>query len=246
MTLPAAAPPLVIKLGGSLTRREAPRDLLARIAAGHGQVVVPGGGALADQVRAVQPHWELGDAAAHRMALLAMEQMAHAMLDIAPALLPARTPAEIFSAAKAGTALWFPAAMTLGAPDIPESWDVTSDSLAAWLARRLGARRLVLVKAAGVALPAPDVPKPDGSAPDRSAPAWPTSGADRPQALARLADAGIVDAAFAGMAQGFEGDIVIVRADDDQAISAALRFAPPSSGSGRRGKAQAEGDQRAS
>lgn len=231
MILPAAAPPLVIKLGGSLTRQEAPRDLLTRIAAGRGRVVVPGGGALADQVRAVQPQWELRDAAAHRMALLAMEQMAHAMLDIAPALLPARTPAEIVSAARAGTALWFPAAMTLGAPDIPESWDVTSDSLAAWLACRLGARRLVLVKAPGLALPAPDLPAPLD---------------ERPRRLAALAAAGIVDAAFAGMAQGFEGDIVIVRADDDQAISAALRFAPPSSGSGRRGEAQAEGDQRAS
>lgn len=226
MTFPAA-PPLVIKLGGSLTRQSAPRALLARIAAGRGQVVVPGGGALADAVRAAQPRWALGEGAAHRMALLAMEQMAHAMQDIAPALLPARTRDEILSAAQAGTALWFPATMTLGAPDIAESWDVTSDSLAAWLARRLGARRLVLVKAPGLALPQP--------------------AGDRARTLAGLAAAGIVDAAFATMAQGFEGDIVIVPADDDQAITAALRFAPLSSGSGRRGadQDQAEGDQRA-
>ena len=36
--------------------------------------------------------------------------------------------------------------MTLGAADVPASWDVTSDSLAAWLAGQLGARRLVLMK----------------------------------------------------------------------------------------------------
>jgi dihydroneopterin aldolase len=41
--------------------------------------------------------------------------------------------------------------MVLDAPDIPVSWDVTSDSLAAWLADKLGARRLVLMKQ--VALP---------------------------------------------------------------------------------------------
>ena len=42
--------------------------------------------------------------------------------------------------------------MTTGAPDIPESWDVTSDSLAVWLARKLGVPRVLLVKSA--ALPA--------------------------------------------------------------------------------------------
>jgi dihydroneopterin aldolase len=40
--------------------------------------------------------------------------------------------------------------MTASAPDIAASWDVTSDSLAAWLACRLGARRLVLVKRIGL------------------------------------------------------------------------------------------------
>lgn len=226
----SVAPSIVIKLGGSLTRQDAPRALLARIAAGRGRVVVPGGGALADAVRAVQPQWGLGDGAAHRMALLAMEQMAHAMHDIAPALLPARTPHEILSAAAAGTALWFPAAVTLGAPDIAESWDVTSDSLAAWLARRLGAHRLVLVKAPGLALPAP------------------ASG--RTATLERLTAAGIVDAAFATMARGFEGDIVVVRADDDDAIAAALRtdLQPcDEQGAARGGRApQSGGDERAS
>jgi dihydroneopterin aldolase len=36
--------------------------------------------------------------------------------------------------------------MVLGAKDIPWSWDVTSDSLAAWLAGRIGAKRVLLVK----------------------------------------------------------------------------------------------------
>jgi hypothetical protein len=38
--------------------------------------------------------------------------------------------------------------MTTGAPDIPESWEVTSDSLAVWLARKLGVSRVLLVKSA--------------------------------------------------------------------------------------------------
>jgi dihydroneopterin aldolase len=40
--------------------------------------------------------------------------------------------------------------MLRGAKGIPWSWDVTSDSLAAWLAGRLGAKRVLLVKHADV------------------------------------------------------------------------------------------------
>jgi len=36
--------------------------------------------------------------------------------------------------------------MALESRDLPESWEVTADSLAAWLARRLGARSVLLVK----------------------------------------------------------------------------------------------------
>ena len=42
--------------------------------------------------------------------------------------------------------VWAPARMALCAKDIPGSWDVTSDSLAAWLAGKIGAARVLLVK----------------------------------------------------------------------------------------------------
>src|SRR5262249_62419732 len=35
------------------------------------------------------------------------------------------------------------------ADPLPHSWDVTSDSIAAWIASRVGARRLVLIKPPG-------------------------------------------------------------------------------------------------
>jgi aspartokinase-like uncharacterized kinase len=38
--------------------------------------------------------------------------------------------------------------MAVGADDLPQNWQVTSDSLAAWLALRLDARALILVKSA--------------------------------------------------------------------------------------------------
>ena len=39
-------------------------------------VIVPGGGAFADQVRLAQQHWQFDDKTAHSMAILAMQQMA--------------------------------------------------------------------------------------------------------------------------------------------------------------------------
>ncbi len=46
----------------------------------------------------------------------------------------------------AGIPVWLPAAMLEHHPDVAQSWDVTSDSLAAWLAAQMGAQRLILVK----------------------------------------------------------------------------------------------------
>ena len=46
----------------------------------------------------------------------------------------------------AGVPVLLPAGLPLD--DLPASWDVTSDSIAAWVAHEVGAERLVLVKAA--------------------------------------------------------------------------------------------------
>jgi aspartokinase-like uncharacterized kinase len=70
-----------------------------------------------------------------------------------PGLRPAASRAAIEASRREGvTPVWLPSRMTAGAADIPESWEVTSDSLAVWLARKLGVSRVLLVKSA--ALPA--------------------------------------------------------------------------------------------
>ncbi|MFG1480124.1 hypothetical protein V5F53_15920 [Xanthobacter sp. V4C-4] len=196
-----APPALVAKLGGSLTRQGPPRALLARLAPLPGLVLVPGGGGFADLVREAQPRLGLSDGAAHRMAILAMEQTAHLLHDLAPVLRPARTLAGL-AATGPGAALWFPAALVIGHPGIAESWDVTSDSLALWLARQLAAPRLLLVKAAGVAAPPPTGTR-----------------AEDVSAWSRL---GLVDGAFEAMALGYEGDIVLAAADDTSTLDTVL------------------------
>ena len=147
----------VVKLGGSVL--SSPRladllDVLARI--GAPLIVVPGGGPFADTVRDIQPQIGLSDAAAHKMAILAMEQTALALADIEPRLALCCDIAAIERAHRQGlAALWQPALMTFQAHDLPTSWDVTSDSLAAWLAIALGAAQLTLIKSVAV-IPTPE------------------------------------------------------------------------------------------
>jgi aspartokinase-like uncharacterized kinase len=142
--------PWVVKLGGSLQGSPNLRRWLKVIAASAAPVViVPGGGPFADAVRLAQKRLKFSDAVAHHMALLAMEQYGHGIAGLAPSMQPEETLASIKACLRRGQVpVWLPTRMALGRPDIAESWDVTSDSLALWLARRLRARGLLLVKSA--------------------------------------------------------------------------------------------------
>jgi 5-(aminomethyl)-3-furanmethanol phosphate kinase len=140
--------PTVIKLGGSFAFSADLGDWIAAIADCAGRaVIVPGGGPFADAVRAAQAQIGFDDRAAHRMALLAMEQYGCAIKSLHEAL----SFADSLGSIRRGLAdhqvpVWLPTQMALSAADIPQSWDVTSDSLAAWLAGKIGAARLLLVK----------------------------------------------------------------------------------------------------
>lgn len=139
----------VFKLGGSIGDDPALRQWLEQLLlyGGGRAVIVPGGGAFADQVRAAQQLWGFPDATAHRMALLAMDQYGLMLQGMCPACVTVASEAELNEALKAAAVpIWLPAAMLANCPEVPSSWSVTSDSIAAWLAGRLNAERLVLVK----------------------------------------------------------------------------------------------------
>lgn len=137
----------VVKLGGSHANGPHIKDWLAAIAAEAGAIViVPGGGPFADAVRSAQASMGYDDSAAHAMALMAMAQFGRALQSLDPALRMTASRSAIARALKDGKVpVWSPEPMARAAA-LPETWALTSDSLAAWLAGALGAGRLVLVK----------------------------------------------------------------------------------------------------
>ncbi len=137
----------VVKLGGSHATGPHLKDWLTAIAAEAGSIViVPGGGPFADAVRIAQASIGFDNPAAHIMALMAMAQFGCALESLNPALRLAASRSALLRALKDGKVpVWSPEPMTRAA-GLPETWELTSDSLAAWLAGALGARRLVLVK----------------------------------------------------------------------------------------------------
>jgi aspartokinase-like uncharacterized kinase len=137
----------IVKLGGSHATGPHLKDWLTAIAAEAGSIViVPGGGPFADAVRAAQAGIGFDDRAAHAMALMAMAQFGSALESLNPALRLAASRSAILRALKVGKVpVWSPERMARAAA-LPETWELTSDSLAAWLAGALGASRLLLVK----------------------------------------------------------------------------------------------------
>lgn len=139
----------VVKIGGSLSRDPLLQTWLHELnELGGGRVViVPGGGGFADQVREHQAIWRFDDLAAHNMAVLAMAQHALMMQGLCRRLVVAATESQIRHALHEGrAAVWAPFGLLRQEADTLTSWDVTSDSLAAWLANRLNAERLLIVK----------------------------------------------------------------------------------------------------
>ncbi len=177
---PPLAVSLVVKLGGSHAADPRLRDWLSLIAASPGTLLVPGGGPFADTVRAQQGVIGYDEHAAHEMAMLAMAQFGRALAALAPACEMVASHdriARVCGAGGVGIAVPWP--MLATAPELPPSWQVTSDSIALWFARRFAAPLLLI--------------KPVSAVPGAS--------------LAALAAAGVIDRFFPGFAAGFRPPI---------------------------------------
>jgi len=167
----------VVKIGGSLAKDPLLPFWLEQLnALGGGRVViVPGGAGYADAAREAQSEWQLTDVVAHNMAILGMGQFAFMLQGLCPDLVLSSDERELERTVHSGrVALWMPLELLRCQADDLTTWDVTSDSLSLWLANRLNAERVILVKSCPIPAPQDD---------------W-----------AALAEAGVVDRGFPAFA----------------------------------------------
>ncbi|WP_181702737.1 hypothetical protein [Chthonobacter albigriseus] len=186
MAMPRTGDRVIVKIGGSLTAdRGRLREILSSLTTASARIViVTGGGPYADAVREVQGRLGISDRLAHRQALAAMNLFAEAICELEPALVMATSRNEVDAAHAAGRIpIFLTDRIQTGGGGLPESWALTSDSYAAFLAFELDAVGLVLVKSA-------------------DAPASASTG--------ELARDGLVDAAFPSLAARLSCPIRII------------------------------------
>ena len=130
--------PLIVKVGGSLYNR-IPDLVPVLIASERPLLLIPGGGPFADLVR----HVQADNDTAHWMAIAAMEQYGWfiASFGISTTDIPA-TPLT--------TTVFLPYRYLRLTDVLPHMWDVTSDTIAAWMADTLHLDLLLLKSIDGI------------------------------------------------------------------------------------------------
>jgi hypothetical protein len=130
--------PVVVKIGGSLMDHLDP-ILHSLHRSGRPVLIVPGGGRFADLVRDTSV---TGDAA-HWMAIAAMEQMGWFIVlkGVSPITF-LRVPSRV--------EVLLPYTLLRNDDPLPRTWDVTSDTISAWVASRLSLPLILLKSVDGI------------------------------------------------------------------------------------------------
>jgi len=140
----------IIKVGGSLAENQAVlralSNRLGEIAKKCRIIVVPGGSKFADVVREFDGRYALSPEISHRMAVLGMDQFGLLLSQIVPnscatyLLTDAKQLSEIRV-----VPIFLPSRLMFQDNQLEHSWSVTSDSIAAYVASRLYADKVILV-----------------------------------------------------------------------------------------------------
>ncbi len=142
---------VVVKLGGSLMRYSPSiiDSLQKHLKKNNGNdysiLIVPGGGLFADSIRTICEKFEIGDDAAHWMAILSMEQYAHYIVDKTGV-----NSIENITYVPNGVSVLLPYRILKESDELPHSWNITSDTIGAWIARETGSRFVKVTDVDGV------------------------------------------------------------------------------------------------
>jgi 5-(aminomethyl)-3-furanmethanol phosphate kinase len=135
---PPSDPPIVVKLGGSLYN-QVPDLVPVLLASGRPLFIVPGGGIFADAVRISR----VDNDSAHWMAIAAMDQYGWFIASHGIMATP-------FLQAQDRPVIFLPYCSMRQHDPLPHAWDVTSDSISAWVANLLGLDLLLLKSVDGI------------------------------------------------------------------------------------------------
>ncbi len=140
----------VVKVGGSIASfPERLRSLclkLSEISKKHRLIVIPGGGEFADVVRNLDKMFSLSCSATHKMAILSMDQYGLMLSDLTPNSVIVCKLQEIKSILDLGRLpVFLPSKLFFDEDPLENSWNVTSDSIAVYIAHRLNVSRVLLV-----------------------------------------------------------------------------------------------------
>lgn len=140
----------VLKVGGSLALYpEKLRALCTQLSLSskkHRLIVVPGGGEFADVVRSLDKRFSLSCNTSHRMAILGMDQYGLLLADLIPDSVAVGKLDEIEYFLDMGKLpVLLPSNLMFREDPLENSWDVTSDSIAIYIAGRLHMSRVLLV-----------------------------------------------------------------------------------------------------
>jgi 5-(aminomethyl)-3-furanmethanol phosphate kinase len=140
----------VIKVGGSLALL--PKELrslckkLSDLSKQHELVIIPGGGEFADIVRLLDKRFSLSPQICHKMAILGMEQFGFLLSDLIPNSYVFNTLGDLKKVLKSDKLpIFLPSTFMQHENPLKNSWEVTSDSIAVYIASRLDAAKVLLV-----------------------------------------------------------------------------------------------------
>ncbi len=125
---------IVVKLGGSVAGN-IPNIVRALESTRKEILIVPGGWMFADLIRKL----DVEDEKAHWMAILAMEQFGYYISNFGVETIRPKN----FDIEFAGIRVLLPYELLINNDELPHSWDVTSDSIAIWIASKLGVKEVI-------------------------------------------------------------------------------------------------------
>lgn len=137
----------LVKIGGSLAYDVKPllNTLKSFSSEENRIVVVPGGGMFADVVRDLDRDVKLSNRASHRMALMSMDMMGVYFSDISHIKTVDNLYDTKVTLQDKNIVILLPSKVVLSTDELPHSWEVTSDSIALYIAKLLRLRRVIIV-----------------------------------------------------------------------------------------------------